>query len=260
MSQGDQPSAPPAPLYQTDLAQTPLPELLVRIFRYRAPGVIECRRGDSIKRIYLDRGEIIFATTNQITESLGDKLMREGKITRQQYDDSVQRLRVTGKRHGVTLMEMKILDAEELATAVREQIQEIVWSVFEWPDGTVSFTPGREKHLEFVKIELPVPAAIMQGVRRMVDAKALISRLGNRTTLLSRTPEPLPGVTLEPDEQRLLDHVNGRRSLYDLVLVPPHTASDNARILYALSALQMIAIKQPFKVQIKMASGVSSPE
>jgi hypothetical protein len=260
MTQANQPSAAPGQLYQTDLAQTPLPELLVKIYRYRAPGVIECRRGDVIKRIYLDRGEIIFATTNQLTESLADKLMREGTITRQQYDESVQRLRVTGKRHGVTLMEMKILDAEQLAAAVREQIQEIVWSVFEWPDGTISFTPGREKHLEFVKIELAVPAAIMQGIRKIADAKSLIARLGSRTTLLARSAEPLPGVTLEADEQRLFDHIDGKRSLYDLVLVPPLPASDNARILYALYALQMIAIKQPVKVQIRTGSAANTVE
>jgi hypothetical protein len=259
MTQANQPSTTPAgSLYQTDLAQTPLPELLVKIHRHRAPGVVECRRGDLIKRIYLDRGEIIFATTNQITESLGDKLLREGKLTRDQYDESVQRLRVTGKRHGVTLMEMKLLDADQLATGVREQIQEIVWSIFEWADGTVSFTPGREKHLEFVKIELAVPEAIMQGVRRIPDAKPLIARLGGKTTVLIRSDEP--ALTLTPEETALLNHVDGRKTLYDLVMVPPLSPPENARILYGLFALQVIGIKQPVKVQVKTSGGTMSAQ
>ena len=255
MSQVNPPAASPTgQLYQTDLAQTPLPELLVKIFRHRAPGVVECRRGDTIKRIYLDRGEIIFATTNQITESLGDSLLREGTITRPQYDESVQRLRVTGKRHGVTLMEMKILDAEQLSTAVRSQIQEIVWSIFEWPDGTVSFTPGREKHLEFVKIELAVPQAIMQGVRRIPDAKPLIARLGGKTTVLVRGEEAA-AVPLEEPENALLQQIDGRKTLYDLVMLPPLGPPDNARILYGLFALQLIGIKQPVKIQVKTSGG-----
>jgi hypothetical protein len=109
--------------------------MLVTIHRYKAPGVIECRRGDVTKRIYLDRGHIIFATTNQISESLGDKLLREGKLTHEQYDDSVKLLRTTGKRHGVTLVEMKIITPQELFRAVREQLQEIVWSIFTWDSG-----------------------------------------------------------------------------------------------------------------------------
>ncbi len=255
MSQVNPPSASATgQLYQTDLSQTPLPELLVRIYKHRAPGVVECRRGDVIKRIYLDRGEIIFATTNQITESLGDSLMREGTITRDQYDESVQRLRVTGKRHGVTLMEMKILDSDQLSAAVRSQIQEIVWSIFEWPDGTVSFTPGREKHLEFVKIELAVPQAIMQGVRRIPDAKLLIGRLGGKTTVMAREDEAAV-VQLEGVEDALLQQVDGRRTLYDLVMRPPLSPSDNARILYGLFALQLVGIKQPVKIQVRTSGG-----
>jgi len=112
-------SASEAPLYQTDLSQTPLPDLLVKIYRYKAPGRIECRRGDVIKRIYLDRGNIIFATTNQIAESLGDRLLNAGRITREQYDESLRRVRASGKRHGVTLVEMGLLAAGELFAELR---------------------------------------------------------------------------------------------------------------------------------------------
>ena len=90
---------PAASLYHTDLAQTPLPEILVTIHRYKAPGVVECRRGDVIKRVYLGRGQIIFAATNQIAESLGDKLLVAGRITREQYADSLVRVRETGGEH-----------------------------------------------------------------------------------------------------------------------------------------------------------------
>src|SRR5260370_24962218 len=182
-----------APMYQTDLAQTPLPEILVTIHRYRAPGMIECRNGDLVKRIYLDRGEIIFATSNQLADSLGDKLLREGKITREQYDASIQLLRKTGKRHGVTLLELRLLEPNDLFVSLRDQIQEIVWSVFEWTSGTVAFRPGREKHLEFVKIEISIAQAVLRGARHLPDAKRLLGRLGTRTTVLERTPNPLPG-------------------------------------------------------------------
>jgi len=244
-------------MYQTDLAQTPLPEILVTVHRYRAPGMIECRNGDVVKRIYLDRGEIIFATSNRLADSLGDKLLREGKITREQYDASIQLLRKTGKRHGVTLLEMKLLEPKDLFVSLRDQIQEIVWSVFEWTSGTVAFTPGREKHLEFVKIEISIAQAVLRGARHLPDAKRLLGRLGTRTTVLERTPNALPGSTLTPDEQNLLDAVDGRRTLFELVNRPPLLPGDSARILYALFALQLIAVKQAktIKVQVKTDSG-----
>src|SRR5882762_6247089 len=108
----------------------PLAEVLVKIHRYRAPGRVDCKRGEEVKRIYLDHGQIVFATTNQTSESLGDKLFREGRISHDQYAESLTRARESGNRHGTTLVEMKILTPEDLFIAVHEQIEEIIWPVF----------------------------------------------------------------------------------------------------------------------------------
>jgi len=242
------------PLYQSDLAQTPLPEILVKIHRYKAPGVVECHRGNELKRVFVDRGHVIFATTNQITESLGDRLMREGRLTQEQYDESVRRVKLTQKRHGVTLVEMGLLTHDELFVVVREQIQEILWSIFTWTNGTIAFTPGRDKNLEFVKVDISIPEAIVQGVRRMPDAKALVARLGTKTTVFERTHNAVDELKLTAEEQGLLDTVNGKHALVDLVNTPPLAAGENARILYAFHALQLIAPKSGIKVQIPQRS------
>jgi hypothetical protein len=246
---------PAASLYHTDLAQTALPEILVTIHRYKAPGVVECRRGDVIKRIYLDRGQIIFAATNQISESLGDKLLNAGRITQEQYTASLVRVRETGKRHGVALVEMGILTNEELFTAVREQIENILWTLFAWDSGAVTFVPGRDKHLEFVKVDIPVPRAVLNGVRKMPDARALVARLGVKTTLFARTNNVVEDLELTPDEQKLLDAVDGRRVLYELVNTPPLAPADNARILYGFFALQLITEKTPRQIKVQIQTG-----
>lgn len=246
-----------APSYQTDIANTPLPEILVTIHRYKAPGTLECRRDEEAKCFYFDQGEIIFATSNLIRDSLGDKLLNEGKITREQYDESVQLLRLTGKRQGVILAEMSVIEPRDLFVALREQIQEIVWSVFAWERGQVTFTPGRDKQLEFVKINVPVTSAVLQGVRRIPDARSLIARLGPKTTVFERTPNPVGEIKLSDDEQALLGLVDGRRILLDLVNSPPLPASENARLLYAFYALQLIGPRgqRQVKVQVKTEGG-----
>jgi hypothetical protein len=252
MVQAGENSPSSAPLYQTDLAQTPLAEILVTIHRYKVPGVVECRRGEEVKRIFLDRGRIIFASTNQISESLGDMLLNEGRITREQYDESIRRVKETRKRHGVTLVEMRLLAADELFLAVQRQIFEIIWSLFTWTTGSATFTPGRDKNLEFVKIDMSVPYAIIHGVRRMPDARAVTARLGTKATLFTRTDRSLDDLGLDEDERRLFDSVDGRSALYELVQQPPLTAGENARLLYAFAALQLIAPVQATNVRIQV--------
>jgi len=248
---------PAAPLYQTEISQMPLAEVLVKIHRYRAPGRVDCKRGEEIKRIYLDHGQIVFATTNQLGESLGDKLLREERITRRQYEESLARARANGTRHGATLVEMKILSPRDLFVAVHEQIEEIIWPVFGWDMGTVSFTAGRDKKQEFIKVDIPVPMAILRGVRHVAEARALVARLGTKTTLFTRATGHAEGLALDEDEQHLLDAVDGRKVLYELVNTPPLTASDNARILYAFFALGLIVPREPrqIKVQLKTDGG-----
>lgn len=241
------------PVYHTDLAQTPLPEIMVTIYRHKAPGTLDCRRGSETKEIYVENGQIIFAGSNQVRDSLGDKLLREGKITQEQYDESVRRLVATGKRQGTILTEMRVIDPEELFTALRQQIQEIVWSVFAWDAGAVTFTPGRPKQTEFVKLDIEIPQAILQGIRRMPDAKGLVPRLGSKTTVLARHNSVEPALVMNAEEKALYNSVDGKRTLYELVNTPPLMPADNARILYALLALQLIVVKpqRQIKVQVR---------
>jgi hypothetical protein len=241
-------------VYQTDLTQTPLPEILVTIHRYRAPGVVECRRGNELKEIFLEGGHIVFATSNQVRDSLGDRLLNEGRITREQYDESVRRLLATGKRQGTILTEMNVLAPDLMLEAVREQIQEIVWSVFGWDGGTISFAPGRDRHREFVKLDIPIPHAVMEGVRHMNDPKALIARLGGKTTILVRTGTEVPDLVLDEDESNLLQAVDSKRALYDLANMPPLAAGVNARLLYAFWTLGLIALRPDTRVKVQVRS------
>ncbi len=187
---------PAPPLYQTDLAQTPLPEILAKVDHYKVPGRLECRRGGELKQVYFERGEIL----------------------------------------------------------VSGEANETFWSIFEWDGGTVSFTPGREKHLEFVKVGIPIPQAILRGVRRMPDARALLARIGSKTTVVERTDVAL-AFAAGKEEQALLAAVNGKRTLYDIVNLADNPA-DNARLLYGLFVLGLIRgkIRRPIKVRMKTRS------
>ena len=246
-------------VFQTDLTVTPLPEILVTVYRHKAPGTLECRRGNELKEIFLDHGHIVFATSNQVRDSLGDRLLNEGLLSREQYDESVRRLLSSGKRQGTILTEMRVLDPSSMLEAVRDQIQDIVWSVFAWDGGRITFTPGRDSHQEFVRLDIPIPAAIVEGVRHMPDAKNLLARVGTRTTLVARTGREVTELTLDEDEENLLSQVDGKHSLGELVNTPPLSAGVNARLLYAFFALGLISEKPSGAVRVRLKSGASRP-
>lgn len=249
----DRPTPAALPLYQTDLAQTPLPEILVKIHKYNVPGGIACQRGEINKKIYIDGGHITFASSNEPRDALGEKLLREGLITRAEHEEALRRLPATGKRLGAILIDMGAVEGKTLFKALREQINGIVWSVFAWPDGAVSFVPGAPKKLEFVKVEMPILRAVLQGVRRMPDARVLVGRLGTKATIVAKNPELDPAqFTLAAEEQQIYDAASGKATLVELVNSGPLAPADNAKILYGLYALQLITLKQPKHVKVQL--------
>lgn len=226
--------------YRSDLGTTPLPEVLLTIHKHRVPGVVECSRGDEIKHVFIDGGNIIFASSNQTTDSLGDRLLSAGRITQDQYDESVRRLTSegNGKRQGAILVEIGALQPKDLFVNVVEQVQSIVWSIFDWDRGTVVFEPGRRKKTEFIKLAIPIPQAVMRGIRVMSEPKRLLARVGGRQTVLERDPDRITvDIKLDPDEQSMLAMVDGRRSLQEIIENAPVPTPLAARLVYGLHIL-----------------------
>ncbi len=232
-------------VYRSDLEKTPLPEILSTVNRYGVPGTLEVEHDGLTKRVYLLDDDIIFATSTDRSESLGHYLMRAEEITEEDLRRSTDELSHTpGARHGEILVRMGLLDKSKLGSAVRKQVQAIVWSLFNWSEGVVTFKVGRSKDDEVFKIKIPTARAIIAGCRRIGDPKVITARMGGRSSVLKRLPRPshLEKLRLEPDERQLLELVNGRRTLYELCEEGPASAGANARVLYAFAELQMLVV------------------
>jgi hypothetical protein len=232
-------------VYRSDLEKTPLAEILATVNRYGVPGVLEVEHDGIVKRVYLLDGDIIFATSTDRSESLGDYLVRAGEITEEELEQSSEELATSpGARHGEILVKMGFLDREKLGAAVRKQVQAILWSLFNWNAGQVTFKVGRAKDDEIFKIKIPAARAIIAGCRRIEDPKMITARMGGRGAILKKLPRPphLEKFRLEPDERELLELIDGKKTLYELCESGPASAGANARILYAFAELQMLTI------------------
>ena len=230
-------------IFVGDLAETPLPEMLATIHRNRVPGVLEVQLGEFSKRVFILGGDIIFASSTNRGESLGDSLLAAGQITVAQYRESALKLLANpGKRHGQVLVEMGFLTEADMRAAVLQQVQRIVWSLFDLGEGLVAFTLGEDRADEVYKLRIQTPRAVLHGCKTVADAKRLVARLGGKTTLFSRPalPDHLNEFQLETGEEELLNLVDGRRTLFELCDHGPFSAGLNARVLYAFSCLGLI--------------------
>ena len=77
-----------------------LVKILVSLSRGRQTGTLTVSLSSVTKNIYLNMGDVIFASSTYEDDRLGEMLLKAGKITVDQYDKSVEVLKTTGKRLG----------------------------------------------------------------------------------------------------------------------------------------------------------------
>jgi Domain of unknown function (DUF4388) len=247
--------------YNGNLSEQALPELLFTIGQYRVPGVLSIVNEGITKQIFVSNGNIIFAASNAPGDHLGEFLFRCGKITRIDFDKSSELMsQQKGKWQGEILIEMGALQKEELPWAVRSHQQAIVWSLFNWFEGDVAFHLRKFRHSKPIQLDIPIPRAILDGVRHIQNAKRVITLMGNRSTILRAEENALLCIEMygaEEKERTVLRSVDGKTNLYDLCALSPYAPHETARILYGLFTLKLVSRKEIEGIHV--VSGLPAP-
>jgi len=146
------------------------------------------------------------------------------------------------RRLGEMLVEREMMSPAAIYEAIREQIESIVWSLFAWEEGEVTFRIGESLPADTVRILVPMRQVIVQGIKRAANAKTAVARLGRREAVFEPCyrVEDLIEIALDDNEYKLLCMVNGKRTLFELCTHGPHSPADNGKLLYAYHVLQII--------------------
>lgn len=250
--------------FKGDLSVTPLPEVLQTVHHYRVPGVLTASHDGVEKKIFIWSGDVIFASSGDRSDSLGDYLLRTGRITQAQFDESIEILLFSGgnKRHGEVLADMGILSEASLFEIVVAQVRSIVYSLFDWESGEVSFQVGQYATDELIQLNIPTRQVILAGVKSMKDPKRVVGLLGPSWTIFdaSYAPHEIQDVGLAPAEVQYLEKVNGVKTLKELIAMGPGDAVANAKLMYAFFALKLVSRREMTqrsikKIQWKTAGG-----
>jgi Domain of unknown function (DUF4388) len=230
--------------FQGDLAEKPLPEVLQTVAHYRVPGVLTVVHAGVEKNIYMMDGNVIFASSASLEDSLGSFLVRQGRLSIEQQRTAERTwLACKGtRRYGSVLVDLRLLSEAELLEVVTEQVKSILFSVFMLDEGMLTFQAGQFRADELIQLRLPTAHVILDGIKRLLEPRRVVARLGPSWSLFERTPGmPDPNeVPLTPRELRYLTLVDGQRTLRDLIGAGPGDMATNARLLYAFYVLKFI--------------------
>ncbi|MBI1824685.1 MAG: DUF4388 domain-containing protein [Nitrospirae bacterium] len=120
-----------------------LPDILEGIRSKKITGILTIYQDKAIKSLFFKEGNLIYASSSENDDRLGDVLLKSGKITQEHYKISSDLIKKTGKRQGSILVEMGVITPKDLFAGLKIQIKEIILSIFLWePGGKYEFLEG----------------------------------------------------------------------------------------------------------------------
>ena len=223
------------------LADVSVPDLLQQLRASGGTGILTLVAGGARKALYMKDGRVVFASSNLPNDRLGEILLREGKITVEEYDASIKAI-TKGKRQGKALIEMGALSPKDLWEGVQFQVKEIVYSIFNWDEGQFHFEESTLPEKERITVDLDVRDLLLAGLRRVDASGRLQARYPESDAILERVEGEKSG-DLESYERHVLSLVDGERSVLDISRESEIGDNETQKVLYALLCTGALRLK-----------------
>ena len=139
------------------LKEATLPDVLQLLALGQKTGCLSIADRQNFGYIYFEKGRICYASIVNRRDRLGDILVKHEKITQEQLDAAIAAQgKVRDKKLGEILVEQTAISQPELERYMRIQIEEAVYYLFTWTQGTFNFeTDVQPERQDFLVRSIP---------------------------------------------------------------------------------------------------------
>ena len=247
------------------MENVPFGAVLQMLSMEQRTGVLACESGGGRITIALRNGLVDLARSENTRDEfrLGRYFLEKGVLTQSQLDsalgdapvDTAQDWEPPPTRDaseifsrplllGDRLRAKSLVTEEQLLAALARQSSELVYEVLRWTRGHFAFLASDTDSLA-VRAELGLPMAqvVMEGFRRVDEWRALEQALGDFATVLARDDlavTRLHATELPADERAVLEAVDGRRSIREVIAKSHLSSFDACRVLVQLLEARLV--------------------
>ena len=196
--------------------------------------------------VYFEGGNVIYASVVDRPDRIGELLVAREVINRDQLSAAmVHQARGTGQRLGEVLVELGSVTQEKLEEHIALQIEEAVYIIFQWSEGTFEFEPDVMPEEGLFRVSVSIDALLMEGARRVDEWSVVEKKITSMDLIfaLERNPLEDEGLDLTDDQKGIIPLIDGKRSVTDLVGDSGLAEFDTGKALYGL-------IQAGFAVQV----------
>jgi tetratricopeptide (TPR) repeat protein len=202
------------------LREASLPDVLQLLALGQKTGCLSIADRSNFGYIFFDRGRICYASIVNRRDRLGDILVKHEKITQDQLDTAVARqTRERDKKLGEILVEQGAISQPELERYIRVQIEEAVYFLFTWTQGTFNFEADVKPERQDFLVSINPESLLLEGARR-VDEWGLIEKKVPSFDIIFIVDHERLDISeaqLTETQQRILPLLDGSRDVNQVV-------------------------------------------
>ncbi len=233
------PGVPEPPPRTGELAKVSVPRLLVALHLAQATGALTITRGPVKKILCVENGVPVYAASNVGAERFASIAIRRGLVTAEKLEEL--RRYAPQARTGELLVDAGVLTPARRVEMILGQIRIILWSMFEWREGTYEFQLARPPEPR-VPVMLPMGDLILEGMLRASTLPVLQAEVPSDANLAPAADPAfeLYALGLRPKEANLLVLADGTKSVRDLVALSELPERDALAFLQACRVMRVL--------------------
>ena len=194
-----------------------------------------------VRSVVVHEGRLVFATSSNPDDRLGELLLRRGRISLRKLVDAGHAV-APGKRLGTILVEQGVLSPKDLVAAVVEHTQEIIYGAFQWTEGRFHLEPGAAPG-ESITLNIRTPDLILEGIRRIESWSRIERGMGGiqaRYVRTRRVAEIAQRLSLSPPRTALLESLEKEQTVEEICAASTLPDFDVCRTLWAFSVIGFV--------------------
>lgn len=205
----------------------------------RKTGCLSITDRSNFGYIYFEKGRVIHASVLNRPDRLGELLVRNHVITRKDLSQAMEQQALErGKRLGEILVEQGSIDQEKLQRYIQMQIEEAVYHLFAWTQGSFHFDPDQKPDEDGIfLVNVNIDSLLMEGARRVDEWSLVEKKIPSFDVVFQLDKHPDESdeeIELSKDQRKVLPFIDGVRTVTEIMNEAGLVEFDTGKALYGL--------------------------
>jgi len=197
-----------------------IPALFIENYEKGITGEVIFERDNVRKSVFFLKGFPVFATSNDKDDRIGKLLFTLGKISIDQLKEVVAFSKKEKKLIGAVLVEHKYISADELYNIIIKQVKQIIFSLFQWEDGSYVLVEKTDFPREVISHKNNPIEIVFKGIKEYYSEKRLLKLIPSLKRAYKKINNNLVDLNyldLEESDKIILKLANGKTTLEKII-------------------------------------------